>query len=189
MWYPRVVPSRYSPKCTRRVLPALPVPSPPPARPAAELPAPRPLAPPHPRQMRVKAPEQMATFGSRVVPACGTFLGCDDHPSRKPPRHPARAGEPIPTAASTCQGVQWGSPGWAHCPCHGGDRMAGGHGKIGSPEKQGFVLELSHSEAHPLIPSSMCKQWGWSAWAEGGCCSIAGGQGDPLTPGTTGHPI
>lgn len=150
-------------------------------------PGPSPLRTPGRCERRPR--RQMATFGSRVVPACGTLLGCDDHPSRKPPPHPARAGEPVPTTASTGQAVQWGSPGWAHCPCHGGDRVAGGHGRIGSPEEQGSVPELSPGETHPLISSSMCEQWGWSAWAEGGCCSIAGRQGDPLTPGTTGHLI
>lgn len=72
-------------------LPCLCLLRPPPASQLNSRP-PGPLAPPHPRQMRAKAPEQMATFGSRVVPACGTLLGCDDHPSRKPPPHPARCG-------------------------------------------------------------------------------------------------
>lgn len=99
VWDPRVVPSRYSPKSTRRVLPALPVPSPLPARPAAELPAPRPLAPPQPRQMRVKARSRWQHLVAEWSLPAGLCWAVMAIPPGSPLLTQPGLGEPIPTAA------------------------------------------------------------------------------------------
>ena len=112
-------------------------------------PGPSPLRTPSRCERRPQ--RQMATFGSRAVPGHRTLLGSSDRPAGKPPPHPARAGDPSPTAASAGQGVQRGSPGWARCLHCRGARMVGGHGGISSLGERGSVLKLSPSKSHPLI--------------------------------------
>lgn len=180
VWDPRAAPSRYSPKSTRRVLPAPPAPSPPPARPAAEL------RPPGPSPRRTPADASKGPGGRwrHLVAEWSLPAGLCWAVTTIPPGSPlltqpgrGSPSQPQPAHARGCSACAMEVTGW----------QEGMVGRAAQKSRES-VLELSPGETQPPIPS-MCEQWGKSAWAEGGCCSIPGGQGEPLTPGTTGHPI
>lgn len=157
-------------------LPAVParretaVPPPPPPRAAAEPPP----APPHPWQMRAKAPGQMATSGSRAVPGHGRHLPgvpVTGRPASPLPTQPGLGTCP-PAAASAGQGGQQGSPGRARRPCQGGARVVGGHqwGGISSKGERGGGPELLPHTCFQLRTTGVV------------CLDSAGGQGGPPSP-------